>query len=95
MATTQDMSIPECVLPRAIAQITVFSQLNNKRFADFSLLADTCTVANLFTAVTSVCQGLKQVCQPGFVYIEEVFYYLGGNSALVPPEKLRTALPAE
>ena len=54
-AMGSDQAIAEGVLPRAIVQITVFSQVNNKRFASYSLLADTCSVKQIFDAVSSTC----------------------------------------
>ena len=45
----------ERVLRRAIVQIVVFSQLRAKRIAEFSMLVDTVTVADIVIAVQSTC----------------------------------------
>ena len=50
------------------------------------MLADVCNLAQVYEAVTSTCQGLKQISLPAFIFIEGTFYCVGGSSALVPEE---------
>ena len=87
-AADNDYAKREQTLPRAVVHITVFSQVTNKRISDFSFLADSCSVASLFEAVSSTCQGrgIKPICLPAFVYVNEVFYPIDSNLALVPED---------